>query len=73
MPVMFERRQDMADSQNFPRDSDTLALAIAQLTSDPLRRALAEEADRAADHGRNIRHRGDAQTSVRGKPANNES
>ena len=63
----------MADSKDFPRDSHTLALAIAQLTSDPHRRALAEEADRAADHARNIRHRGDAQTGVRGKPANNES
>jgi hypothetical protein len=63
----------MADSKDFPRNSDALALAIAQLMSDPHRRALAEEADRAGAREKNIRHRADAQTGVREKRANNES
>jgi hypothetical protein len=60
----------MADSKDFPRDFNALALAIAQLTSDPHRRALAEEADRAAAHDENVRH---ARMRAREKPANEQS
>lgn len=62
----------MADSKDFPRDSDALALAIEQLIPDPRRRALAEKADRVGAHD-HIRHRANPQAGVRGKPATNES
>jgi hypothetical protein len=61
----------MADSKDFPRNSDALAFAIAQLLSD--RRGLAEEADRAGAREKVIRPGADAQTSVREERAYNES
>lgn len=61
----------MADSRDFPRNSDALAFAIAQLLSD--RRALAEEADRTGAREKLIRPGADAQTGLREHRAYNES
>jgi hypothetical protein len=60
----------VAHSQDFPGDSGALALAIAQLISDPHRRAVADEADRPAAHSDRVHVT--AQTDLREQPAKDE-